>query len=53
MHDLYLIILNHARKRHHLAYSAALYHKKTNVKFQPNWFKIFREKVKGVQKCIN
>ena len=50
-----LIIHNHACKRHYHAYSAAHYHKKTHVKFQPKLLEIFRQKVEKVKKhnfCI-
>ena len=40
----------HTWKRQNLAYSAEHCHKKANVKFKPDWFEIFREKVKKWKK---
>ena len=50
MHDLRLIIHNHACKRQHLAYLTVHYKNKSSGKILAKMVKIFQEKV---IKCIN
>ena len=53
MHNLSLITLNYANKRHHLSYLSAYDHNKRSRIILTYWLKSFRAKVKKTKKHMN